>query len=114
MNFKALFFVASTFPLAAIADSQCGPYLLGTSPANDGWARINGAKPESQKVTFLKEKGDYDNIKMDWRMATNQPGKWIGLEYIKRGGKAFLNAQLLQASMDAPRQYATYDCVKVK
>ena len=24
------------------------------------------------------------------------------------------NAQWLQASMNAPRQYATYDCVKVK
>lgn len=99
---------------AAHADSQCGPFLLGTSPANDGWARINGARPESQKVTFLKTKEDYDNIKMEWRMATDQPGRWVGLEYIKRDGKAILNAQWLQANMDAPRQYATYDCVKVK
>ncbi len=29
-------------------------------------------------------------------------------------GKAILNVQWLQASMDAPRQYATYDCRKVK
>lgn len=97
---------------SAFADTQCGPYRL--SAGNDGLMHINGAKPESQKMTFLKVKEDYNNIKMDWRVATNQPGKWIGLEYIKRDGKAFLNAQLLQASMDAPRQYATYDCQKVK
>lgn len=98
----------------AHADSQCGPFYLGTSPLNDGWARINGAKPESQKITFLKQKEDHDNIKMEWRMATDQPGRWVGLEYIKRNGKAILNAQWLQPSMNAPRQYATYDCVKVK
>ncbi|EFI4646964.1 hypothetical protein GXG42_22610 [Escherichia coli] len=111
-----LMIACSSFALAGVAhaDSQCGPFHLGTSPTNDGWARINGAKPESQKVTFLKQKEDYENIKMEWRMATDQPGRWIGLEYIKRNGKAILNAQWLQASMNAPRQYATYDCVKVK
>ncbi|WP_165431825.1 hypothetical protein [Atlantibacter hermannii] len=97
----------------ANADSQCGPFLLGTSPANDGFARINGAKPETQKVTFLRTKEDYDNIKMEWTVATDQPGRWVGLEYIKRDGKAILNAQWLQASMNAPRQYATYDCKRV-
>lgn len=47
-------------------------------------------------------------------MATDQPGRWVGLEYIKRDGKAILNAQWLQANMNEPRQYATYDCVKIK
>lgn len=113
-NFILMIVCSSVLLSAAHADSQCGPFLLGTSPANDGWARINGARPESQKVTFLKTKEDYDNIKMDWRMATDQPGRWVGLEYIKRDGKAILNAQWLQANMNAPRQYATYDCVKMK
>ncbi|EAM9431625.1 TPA_asm: hypothetical protein G0G78_26880 [Salmonella enterica] len=106
----ALVLIAS-FP--SFADTQCGPFKLTPGPS-DGWFRVNNAKPESQKVTFLKQKEDYDNIKIDWRMATNQPGRWVGLEYIKRNGKAILNAQWLQASMNAPRQYATYDCVKVK
>lgn len=106
--------IASALSSTVRADSQCGPYHLGTSPANDGFARINGAKPETQKVTFLKAKEDYDNIKMEWTVATDQPGRWVGLEYIKRNGKAILNAQWLQANMDAPRQYASYDCVKVK
>ncbi|MBP1034036.1 hypothetical protein J8631_00515 [Serratia fonticola] len=114
MKPHALLLAISVFPMAVNADSQCGPFFLGTSPDNDGWARINGAKPESQKVTFLKKKDDYDNIKMEWRMATSQPGLWVGMEYIKRDGKAFLNTQMLRASMDAPREFATYDCVKVK
>lgn len=110
---KALAAVVVFISSSCLADTQCGPFLLTPGPS-DGWFRINNAKPESQKVTFLKAKEDYDNIKVDWRVASNQPGKWVGLEYIKRDGKAFLNAQLLRASMDAPRQYATYDCVKVK
>lgn len=110
---KALAAVVVFISSSCLADTQCGPFLLTPGPS-DGWFRINNAKPESQKVTFLKAKEDYDNIKVDWRVASNQPGKWVGLEYIKRDGKAFLNAQLLQASMDAPRQFATYDCVKVK
>ncbi|WP_336818218.1 hypothetical protein [Cedecea sp. MMO-103] len=93
---------------------RCGDFTFSTSGTNDGFVRINGAKPENQKVTFLKAKEDYDNIKMEWTVATNQPGRWVGLEYIKRNGKAILNAQWLQANMDAPRQYASYDCVKVK
>ena len=35
------------------------------------------------------------------------------MEFIGRNGKTILNAQWLQANMDAPRQYATYDCIKV-
>ena len=97
---------------SAMADTQCGPYRL--TAANDGFMHINGAKPENQKMTFLKAKEDYQNLKMEWTVATDQPGRWVGLEYIKRDGKAILNAQWLQANMNAPRQYATYDCVKVK
>jgi hypothetical protein len=114
MKFMAFLFAILVLPVTVYADSQCGPYRLGTSPANDGWARINGVKPESQKVIFLKQKEDYDNIKMVWRMATTQPGVWIGMEYIKRDGKAILNTQQLRASMDAPKIFGTYDCVKIK
>lgn len=101
------------FSFSSFADTQCGPYLVTPGP-NDGWFRVNGAKPETQKVTFLKQKEDYDNFKVEWTMATSQPGLWVGMEYVRRDGKTFLNTQMLRASMDAPRQYATYDCVKVK
>lgn len=103
---------AALLPLQVLADSQCGDFKVHWS--EDGMARINGAKPESQKVTFLKDKGDYNNVKIEWRVATDQPGRWVGMEFIGRDGKAILNAQWLQADMNAPRQYATYDCVKVK
>lgn len=96
----------------ALADTQCGPYRL--TAGKEGLMLINGVKPETQKMSFLKSKDDYQNMKAEWTVATDQPGRWVGLEYIKRNGKAILNAQWLQASMDAPRQYATYDCVKVK
>lgn len=94
--------------------TRCGDFVLSDSGVDDGYVYINGVKPESQKITFLKENADYRNVKMEWRMATDQPGRWVGLEYIKRNGKAILNAQWLQANMNAPRQYATYDCVKIK
>lgn len=103
---------AAILPLQVLADSQCGDYKVHW--AEDGMARINGAKPESQKVTFLKDKGDYNNVKIEWRVATDQPGRWVGMEFIGRDGKAILNAQWLQANMNVPRQYATYDCVKIK
>jgi len=109
---KALALFIFVFSSAAIADSQCGPFYLGTSEKNDGWARINGVKPESQKFTFLKSKDDYDNVKMQWMVPTDAPGRWYGMDYVKKNGKAILNVQLVQANMDAPRVYGSYDCVK--
>lgn len=109
---KHLIIFAFIFSSHAIADSQCGGYRIHW--ASDGMARINGATPETQKITFLKNKEDYNNIKIEWTVATDYPGRWVGMEFIGRDGKAILNAQLLQASMDTPRQYATFDCVKVK
>jgi len=114
MNKALLGLLAFSLPSIAFADSQCGPFYLGTSPVNDGWSRINGDKPETQKVTFLKQKDDYKNIKMEWVVESSKDGQLYGLEYIKRNGKAFLNAQLLQANMNNPKLYGTYDCVKVK
>ncbi len=99
----------------SFADTQCGPYRL--TSGTDGYMHINGARPETQHITFLKEKDDYDNIKLEWMMATNQPNTWVGLEYIKRNGKAILNAEWIRAGVtgvDQPRRLATYDCVRVK
>lgn len=108
--FLCLWLLTSHFVSAAV--TKCGDFTL--IPDDDGWMRINGAKPESQKITFLKQKEDYRNIKIEWSMATNQPGLWIGMEYIKRDGKAILNTQQLRASMDAPKIFGTYDCVRIK
>lgn len=92
---------------------KCGPFVFSTSSKNDGYPRINGAKPESQKVTFLKKEGDYENIKMQWIVLNGNTGQRYGLDYIKRNGKGILNAEALRANMNAPRVFGTYDCVKV-
>ena len=97
----------------AVADSQCGPFLLGTSSANDGWARINGIKPVSQKVTFLKSKGDYENIKMQWMVPRDDYPGFFGMDYIKRNGKAILNVEVIRSNMDEPRVIGSFPCVKV-
>ncbi len=111
-----LLLISIVLPNSALADRQCGPFRLSAGP-DDGWFRINGARPETQYVTFLKEKEDYSNIKLEWMMATDQPNTWVGLEYIKRDGKAILNAEWIRAGVtgiDMPRQLATYNCVRVK
>lgn len=105
------FFILSAVSAGAMADSQCGN--INVHWADDGLARINGAKPETQKITFLGADGDYANVKFEWIVATSIPGRWVGMELINRNRKAILNTQWLQASMDAPKQFATYDCVKV-
>lgn len=114
MKIKALLIVAALIPVVSYADSQCGPFFLGTSPANDGLARINGAKPLSQKVTFLNKKEDYDNVMFQWMVEDPKTGQLLGIEYVKRDGKAILNAEAVRNNMDAPRVFGTYDCEKVK
>lgn len=106
------FFLLSYIPLGALADSQCGEYLIHWS--DDGLARINGYKPETQKITFLKNDGDYDNVKFEWVLATDFPGKWMGMEFIGRNGKAVLNTQWLQANMNNPKIIGSYSCSQVK
>ncbi|MCR6026754.1 hypothetical protein HLI26_07130 [Salmonella enterica subsp. enterica] len=111
-TFIAVIACALLLPLSAVADVKCGDFTLSSS--NDGFMHINGVRPETQKFTFLRAKDDYDNIKYEWMVKTNQPGRWYGIEYIKRGGvKRILNVQLVQANMNAPRVYGTYDCIKV-
>lgn len=93
--------------------AKCGPFLIDLTP-QDGWARINGAKPETQKITPLPGNVDGNNIKLQWMVPTNSPGKWYGMDYVKKNGKAILNVQLVQANMNAPRVYGTYDCIKLR
>ena len=100
---------------SSFAATQCGPYRL--TSGTDGYMHINGARPETQYFNFLKKNEDYRNVKMEWMMATDQPNTWVGLEYIKRDGKAILNAEWIRAGVtgiDMPRQLATYNCVRVK
>lgn len=111
-SFISLILISSLYASFSVADVRCGDYTLTSS--NDGFMHINGVRPETQKFTFLRKNDDYDNVKYEWTLESKQPGRWLGMEYVKRNGdQRILNVQSLQASMDAPREYKTIDCVKV-
>jgi hypothetical protein len=86
-------------------------FLKGES---DGLMHINGQAPETQKMTFLKQKDDFDNVMMQWMLPDANTGRWLGLDYVKRNGKAILNVEVIRKNMDEPREFWTYDCQKVK
>ncbi|HAK33504.1 MAG TPA: hypothetical protein DCM44_00740 [Pantoea sp.] len=113
-----LFFIGLTvlaISVGAVADSKplmkCGPFVISSS--DDGFAHINNARPESQKVTFLGKKDDYSNIQYQWVVQRADAPGWLGMDYIKRDGKAILNVEAIRSNMDQPRVFGTYDCKKV-
>lgn len=95
---------------AAFADLQCGGYLLHA--ADNGCTKINGEQVTSQKITFLGKKYDWDNVKTNMGLMPSRDGNNYGFEFVKRNGKAFLNVQLLQNSMDAPKIIGSFPCKK--
>lgn len=109
----ACLFAMALLPLSAFADTQCGPFRIGTG-FNDGWMRINNQKPETQKLTFLKQKDDYNNVMMQWMLPDPKVGRWLGLDYVKQNNKAILNVEVVRTNMNQPREFWSYDCVKVK
>lgn len=98
---------------SAIADTACGPFLIKWKQ-EDGFARINGEKPETQKITFLQAKEDYNNVKIQWMVASSEVGRWLGMDFVARDGKPILNVEVIRKNMDEPRQFWTYDCKRVK
>lgn len=110
---KKLLFVLVIFPIACFSKGmQCGPFNL--ADGQDGLMHINGQAPETQKMTFLKQKDDFDNVMMQWMLPDANVGRWLGLDYVKRNGKAILNVEVVRKNMDEPRQFWTYDCKRVK
>ena len=87
---------------------KCGEWLVDANAA--GETTINGAVTSTQKVTFLKAKGDYSNMKLEMVLSPAPDGYAYGYELIKRDGKAFLNVEALRANMNAPRVFGTYNC----
>ncbi|HDQ2892490.1 hypothetical protein IMZ37_07520 [Klebsiella pneumoniae] len=106
-----MFFLAFiSFSAAASGfTSHCGPY---TFVARDGEVSIiNGERVTSQKIKFLGE----DGIKIDMGLMPARDGNNYGFQYIHRPGSEsrFLNVQLLQNSMDAPKLIGSFPCKKV-
>lgn len=99
------------FSVGANAGFQCGGWKL--TGDDDGWVRVNSEKVTTQKVHELGAKGDGANTKWDMTMMPASDGNNYGFQFIKRDGKSWLNVQLLQASMDAPKIIGSFPCKKV-
>lgn len=79
----------------------------------EGLVRINGELVTSQKVKYLGEEGDESKAVWNMGLMPARDGNNYGFEFVKRNGKSFLNVQLLQNSMDAPRIIGSFPCKKV-
>lgn len=107
-----MFFLAFiSFSAAASGfTSHCGPY---TFVAREGEVSIiNGERVTSQKIKFLGE----DGIKIDMGLMPAKDGNNYGFQYIHRPGSEsrFLNVQILQTSLDAPKIIGSFPCAKVR
>lgn len=79
----------------------------------EGLVRINGELVTSQKVKYLGEQGDESKAVWNMGLMPARDGNNYGFEFVKRNGKSFLNVQLLQNSMDAPKVIGSFPCKKV-
>ncbi|EBG5996209.1 TPA: hypothetical protein QCJ53_000315 [Enterobacter roggenkampii] len=98
--------------LPSFAAFQCGGYKMTLSDA-EGIVRINGELVTSQKVKYLGEQGDESKAVWNMGLMPARDGNNYGFEFVKRNGKSFLNVQLLQNSMDAPKIIGSFPCKKV-
>ena len=117
MNMKfilaAVAALMASAPLISAADSHCGPFQIGDIPSPAGWTKINGVKPLSQKVTFLQQKGDYNNVQMKWIVpATKFQGNY-SIKYVNKDGRATLDVDVVRTSQHQIRIHGLYDCEKM-
>ncbi|KHP69325.1 hypothetical protein QS04_09510 [Salmonella enterica subsp. enterica] len=102
--------ILTVIPLTGWTAVQCGPFYLKANA--EGLTMVNGREPETQKLTFLKAKDDYDNFMI--QLMVPGDGRWLGMDYIIRNKKPMLNVEVIRKNMDEPREFWTYDCRKVK
>lgn len=81
---------------------------------DEGLVRINGELVTSQKVKYLGAQGDESKAVWNMGLMPARDGNNYGFEFVKRNGKSFLNVQLLQNSMDAPKIIGSFPCKKVQ
>lgn len=98
--------------LPSFAAFQCGGYKM-TLTDSEGLVRINGELVTSQKVKYLGAQGDESKAIWNMGLMPARDGNNYGFEFVKRNGKSFLNVQLLQNSMDAPKIIGSFPCKKV-
>lgn len=108
----ALIFSALTSLSTLAADgytAYCGPYTIVAKVGE--MDVINGEHVTAQKITNLGA----DGSKIDMGLMPAKDGTTYGFEYVRRPGteSRFLNVQLLQNSMDAPKVIGSFPCKKV-
>lgn len=106
--FSLFVLLAST---SAFSAARCGQFFFTIDDSGKGI--VNGEKVTSQKVTFLKTQGDWNNIKLDMTLMPARDGNMYGYEFIKQNGKAFLNVELIRRVMEEPRIIGSFDCKRV-
>jgi len=111
---KSALFLAFFLPTICFADNvalQCGGFRLDLIP--DSLFKINGQTVTSQKIKMLGKDGT--GMKIDMGLMPAHDGNNYGFQYIHRpsSDSRFLNVQLLQASMDAPRVIGSFPCEKI-
>lgn len=99
--------------LPSFAAFQCGGYKM-TLTDSEGLVRINGELVTSQKVKYLGAQGDESKAVWNMGLMPARDGNNYGFEFVKRNRKSFLNVQLLQNSMDAPKLVGSFPCEKIK
>lgn len=109
---KFVILIGILFAAPSFASFQCGGYKLTLSD-HEGMIRVNGELVTSQKVKYLGDQGDEGNTKWDMGLMPARDGNNYGFEFIKRNNKSWLNVQLLQNSMDAPKLIGSFPCKKV-
>ncbi|WP_285720418.1 MULTISPECIES: hypothetical protein [Pantoea] len=111
---KKLFLITSLIGLSApvFAATQCGPFNLQTD--KNGWFSVNGERAKTQKVTFSKEKGDYDNATIKLLVKNSKAPGMVEMELTNREGKGMLRAQIVRTSQSQIRIRGLYDCEPAK
>lgn len=106
----SLLVVASFGASAGTITMQCGGFRMEAIP--DSLFKINGETVTSQKIKTL---GNGDGMRVDMGLMPAKDGNNYGFQYIHRPGseKRFLNVQLLQNSMDAPKLIGSFPCKKI-
>ncbi|MFV9686723.1 hypothetical protein ACNY67_07515 [Pantoea sp. KXB45] len=112
--FKTLTLIACLTALSssALASTQCGPFTL--KPDSSGWFSVNGERAKTQKVTFTKQKGDYDNATIKLRVKNSRAPGMVDMEQTTRDGKGMLRAEIVRTSQSQIRIRGAYDCEQVK
>lgn len=103
--------VASSFVAnAEEITMQCGGYKMEAIP--ESLFKINGETVTSQKIETL---GDGNGMRVKMGLMPAKDGNNYGFEYVRRPGTEtrFLNVQLLQNSMDAPKVIGSFPCKRL-